>query len=212
MKGVSGRKAHQTAFLDLSGSRAAATAVNRVGGDDGLLCDTGENVVPVRTIRTGIQLSPVIDASQFDDEGGDGFSFACSGVAMHHTFALVTGDSQGLLQLRRRHGVWKIDRRVQSSGVDDAGDPHQPGWINFRESVTPATTFDTVAIAPKPMRNGRYLGLTVDHTHRTVAVVSGVASATPRLVGALRARASGTTRSTKAPAAWYSSRARPTGF
>ena len=133
----------------------------------------------------------MIDASQFDDEGGDGFSFACSGVAMHGKFALVTGDSQGLLQLRRRHGVWKIDRRVQSPGVDDAGDPHQPGWINFRESVTPATTFDNVAIAPKPMRNGRYLGLAVDHTHRTIAVVSGVGSATPRLVGALRARALG---------------------
>ena len=189
VKGVSGRKAHKIAFFDVSGSRATATAVNPVGGDDGLLCDTGENVVPVRTIRTGIQLSPDIDASPYDDEGGDGFHFACSGVAVHGRFALATGDSQGLLQLRRRHGTWKIDRRVQSPGLDDAGDPHEPGWINFRTSVTPATTFDNVAIAPKPMPDGRYLALAVDHTNRTLAVVSGVGSAEPTLVGALRAGA-----------------------
>ncbi len=41
------------------------------------------------------------------------------------------------------------------------------------------------------MANGRYLGLAVDHSHRTVAVVSGVGSAKPRLVGALRAAAVG---------------------
>jgi hypothetical protein len=185
VKGVTGRKAHRTAFFDVSGTRAIATAVNPVGGDDGLLCDTAENVAPVRTIRTSVQLDPVIDASEFGDEGGDGFHFECSGVAVHGTFGLATGDSQGLVQLRRQHGAWKIDRRVHSPGLNDAGDPHRPGWINFRDSVTTATTFDNVAIAPKPMPNGKYLGIAVDHSSRTVAVVAGVGSAKPRLVGAL---------------------------
>ncbi len=30
-------------------------------------------------------------------------------------------------------GPWKIDRRVHLPGLNDAGDPHRPGWIDFRD-------------------------------------------------------------------------------
>src|SRR5215208_1588261 len=183
-RGVTGSQPHKSGLFDLDGD-AVATAVNPVRGRDGLLCTSSDHIHPVKGLRATPQFGSDIDGSAYTDEGGVGYQYFCNGVAMHGSFALATGDSQGLLQLIRKNGEWKIDKRVQSSGLNDALQPHVPGWIDFRDSTTEATLFDTVVIAPKPMSNGKYLALAVDRRGDTVVVLSGVGTAKPRVLGAL---------------------------
>jgi hypothetical protein len=104
---------------------------------------------------------------------------------MHGTFALAGGESQGLLQLVRKQGTWKIDQRVRSRGRNDAGQRHARGWIDIRDSLTRSTTFTGVAIAPKAQRNGQFLAVTVDRTKGTLVVLTGVGTSKPRAVGIL---------------------------
>lgn len=186
--GVSGRKAQDSAQVAISGS-AVASSVN-TAGNDGLLCGQQQTIYPVTGLLTTPALQGTgINASAYTGEGGSGYGFFCYGVAVHGRAGLATGDSQGLLQLIRKHGVWKIDKRVQFPGVNDAGQPHQPGWIDFKDSTTPATLFNTAVIAPKAMADGKLLAVTLDRENgeNTAVVVSGVGTATPRAVGALKA-------------------------
>jgi hypothetical protein len=103
---------------------------------------------------------------------------------MHGTFALAGGGSQGLLQLVRTQGSWKIDQRVRSRGRNDAGNRHAHGWIDIRDSLTKSTTFTGVAIAPQA-RNGQFLAVTVDRIKGTLVVLTGVGTSKPRAVGVL---------------------------
>jgi hypothetical protein len=188
VSGVNGAKAHKTAVVTVASNDAVASAINPVGGNDSLLCTEGQTIFQVQGLRTTPHLrGSGIDASAYTGEGGAGYDFFCYSVAVHHRFALATADSQGLLQLIRKNGTWKIDTRVQFPGLNDAGQPHLPGWIDIRDHRTPATLFDTVAIAPAPLPNGTFLAVTVDREDGddTVAVVKGVGTAKPKVAGAV---------------------------
>ena len=125
------------------------------------------------------------NATAYAGEGAADRAFSCDGLAMRGTFALAGGESQGLLQLVRKQGTWKIDQRVHSRGRNDAGQRHAQGWIDIRDSLTKSTTFTGVAIAPKAQRNGQFLAVTVDRTKGTLVVLSGVGTSKPRAVGVL---------------------------
>lgn len=186
--GVNGSKAHKSALVTVGTSDAVVSAINPVGGKDSLLCTEGQTIFQVNGLRTTPHLKGAgIDASGYTGEGGTGYHFFCYSLAVHGTFALATADSQGLLQLVRKHGTWKIDKRVQFPGLNDDGQPHLPGWIDIRDHTTASTLFDTVAIAPKPLPNGKFLAVTVDREDGddTVAVVKGVGTAKPKVVGAV---------------------------
>jgi hypothetical protein len=185
-RGITGSRAHKTAYFDLNRDLAASAAVNPVGGEDGLLCGNDGYVYAMHGLRTKPRVQhPRIDATRYTGEGGSDYNFYCDGVAVNGSFGLATADSQGLLQLVRKHGTWKIDRRVQSRGLNDAGKPHRPGWIAFRDSMTTSTLFNNVVIAPRPLANGKYLAVALDRDNGTVVVVEGVGTAKPKVVGAL---------------------------
>jgi hypothetical protein len=186
--GVNGAKAHKTALVTVASNDAVASAINPVGGKAALLCTEGQTIFQVQGLRTTPHLKGAgIDASGYTGEGGSNYHFFCYSLAVHGTFALATGDSQGLLQLVRKNGAWKVDTRVQFPGLNDAGQPHLPGWIDIRDRTTPATLFDTVAIAPNALPNGKFLAVTVDREDNddTVAVVKGVGTAKPKVVGSV---------------------------
>jgi hypothetical protein len=132
-KGVAGLRPHKSGLFDLDDT-SFATAVNPVRGKDGLLCTGSAAIQPVKGLRATPHVSSSIDGSAYSDEGGSAFDYLCYGVAVRGSFALATGDSQGLLQLIRHNGVWKVDTRVQSPGLNDAGQPTSPGGST---SVTP---------------------------------------------------------------------------
>jgi hypothetical protein len=187
VKGLSGTTPHKTALLDVSTSRAWATSINPAKGNDGLLCLDSGTVYPVHRLRTApaLQGTP-IDASGFTGEGGSGYGFFCDGNAVHGSFGLATGDSQGLLQLARKNGTWKVDTRVQSPGLNEANQPHKHGWINFPNALTGvATEFNNVVIAPRPLANGKFLAVAIDRSDQTLVVVTGVGTATPHAAGVL---------------------------
>jgi hypothetical protein len=190
VKGVTGTQVRKSGLFDLPAD-SYATAVNPVRGKDGLLCTSAPHIYPVKGLRATphFRSGTGIHGSRYAGEGGPTYGFFCYGVAMHGSVALAAGDSQGLLQLIRKKGEWKIDKRVQFPGLNDLAQPHLPGWIDFRDSVTQATLFSSVAIAPRPMPNGKVLAVAVDRVDATVVVVSGVGTARPRVLGALSAKA-----------------------
>ena len=182
-----GNRPHKTAFFGLFRDDAVATAIDPVGGDDALLCGNDGDVIPVHALRTKPRLQRVrIDGRPYAGEGGPNFGFFCDGVSIHGSFALATGDSQGLLQLAQTGGQWKVDRRVHSPGTNQAGRPHRRGWIDFQDSTTTSTTFNNVAIAPRHLANGKYLAVALDRSDGALVVVEGVGTARPQVVGALQ--------------------------
>ena len=185
VSGVSGSQPQDTRSIDIGGT-SVATAINPRGGKDGLLCTNGTRIKTVQGLRTTPKVgSADIDATAYSGEGAADRVFGCDGLAMHGTFALAGGESQGLLQLVRKQGTWKIDQRVRSRGRNDAGQRHARGWIDIRDSLTRSTTFTGVAIAPKAQRNGQFLAVTVDRTKGTLVVLTGVGTSKPRAVGVL---------------------------
>ena len=185
VSGVSGSQPQDTKSIDIGGT-SVATAINPRGGKDGLLCTNGTRIKTVQDLRTTPQVGGAdIDATAYSGEGAADRAFSCDGLAMHGTFALAGGGSQGLLQLVRKQGSWKIDQRVRSRGRNDAGNRHARGWIDIRDSLTKSTTFTGVAIAPQAQRNGQFLAVTVDRTKGTLVVLTGVGTSKPRAVGVL---------------------------
>jgi hypothetical protein len=184
VSGVSGSQPQDTKSIDIGGT-SVATAINPRGGKDGLLCTNGTRIKTVQDLRTTPQVGGAdIDATAYSGEGAADRAFGCDGLAMHGTFALAGGGSQGLLQLVRTQGSWKIDQRVRSRGRNDAGNRHAHGWIDIRDSLTKSTTFTGVAIAPQA-RNGQFLAVTVDRIKGTLVVLTGVGTSKPRAVGVL---------------------------
>jgi hypothetical protein len=188
VRDVNRAKAKKTAVLDLGESTVAAS-INPVGGKDALLCTTFSQIYTAKRLRTAPHLvGTPIDATKYTGEGGSDYNMYCYGTAVHGTFALVTADSQGLLQLIRKKGDWKIDKRVKFPGLNDAGEPHRRGWIDIRDKTTKATLFDSVVIAPKALPNGKFLALTADRegsdpADNAIVVVSGVGTANPKVRG-----------------------------
>jgi hypothetical protein len=182
-KGVSGHRPRHTATLDTHQARALATGISGTG-DDGLVCADSGGAYPVHHLRTRPRLGRHLDLSRFNGEGGPTFNFFCDGVSLRGRSAVVTGDSLGVLQLVRRHGAWKVDKRVHSPGHNEAGDPHRPGWIRFPHSL-PASEFNNVSIAPRPLHDGKYLAVAFARNLGTMVVVEGVGTPKPRVVGSL---------------------------
>jgi hypothetical protein len=182
-KGVAGHKPHRTATFTTHDLRSVATGID-TNGNDALTCADADRVSTVRHLRTKPRRGPSVDASAYGNEGGVNFGFFCDGVALHGSFALAAGDSLGVLQLVRKHDVWKVDRRVHSAGLNEAGDPHVPGWIRFPHPL-PANEFDNVSIAPEPLHNGKYLAVAFDRPLATMVVIEGVGTPKPRVVGNL---------------------------
>ena len=191
VRGLTGTKAHKTGLLDAGVRNAVSSAVNPVRGKDGLMCTRNHTIHLMKGLRRAPHLvRPGIDASAYTDEGGSGYRMVCHSVAVHGHFALVSAHSQGLLQLRRKHHVWRIDKRVHFRGVNDAGDRHRRGWIDIRDGVAEATQFDTVAIAPEPLPNGRFLALAAareetNPNHDAIVVIAGAGTAKPKVKGAV---------------------------
>jgi hypothetical protein len=170
-KGVAGAKPVRTARLASHDNRSVGSAIS-ADGTSALACADSTSVYPVRGLRTRPKLGKPLNAARFSNEGGKGNVFFCDGVAQRRSFALVAGDSQGVAQLVRQHGSWKIDTRVHSPGVNEAGHRHQPGWVRFRKSGT-SRRYTAVSIAPRPLHGGGFLAVAVDREHGTVAVVRG---------------------------------------
>jgi hypothetical protein len=195
VRGITGTKAKKSALLDVTTGDAIASVVNPVGGNDALFCDTSGKVFVAKHVRTSPQLLMTpINTHRFTDEGDSGYGSYCYSVAMHEKFALATADSQGLIQLIRRKGDWKIDRRVHSPGHNDADNPHRRGWIDVKDSTTKATLLNQVQIAPKPLPNGKFLAVALDRDEDkakrdTAVVFSGVGTAKPKVMGAVSSRA-----------------------
>ena len=195
VRGITGTKAKKSALLDVTTGSAIASVVNPVGGNDALFCDTDGEVFVAKHMRTSphLLMTP-IDTGHFTGEGGENYGSFCYSVAMHGKFALATADSQGLIQLIRKKGDWKIDKRVQFPGHNDAGNPHRPGWIDVKDSTTKATLLNQVQIAPKPLPNGKFLAVALDRDEdvakrNTAVVFSGVGTAKPKVRGAVHSRA-----------------------
>jgi hypothetical protein len=187
VKDVDGPRARKTVFFGLYRQDSAATAVNPVGGDDGLICGNDGDVLPVKNLRTTPRLQRQrIDGRPFANEGGGDFDFFCAGAAVQGSFALATGDSQGLLQLVRAKGTWKVDRRVHSPGRNDAGLRHQRGWIDFRDSTTSAALFEDVAIAPRPLPGHGFPAVALDRVDGSLVVIDGAGTAHPHVLGSLQ--------------------------
>lgn len=186
VKGLTGSKPHKTRVFDLMNGHSVATTVNPVDGKDGLLCTDLGRIYRVRHLRTDPTLDrPAIDASTYTGEGDSAYGFFCGGVAVHGSFGLAMGNAQGALQLIRRHGEWKIDRRVQFHGVNESGDPHRPGWIRFPDTPGGATLFDNVAIAPTKTPSGKYLAVAMDRSDGALWAIIGVGTAHPRVLGSM---------------------------
>jgi hypothetical protein len=192
VRGIIGTKAKKSALLDVSTDIAIASVVNPVGGNDAMFCDTNGRVYVAKHMRTSPHvLGTPINTHRFTGEGGTHYGSFCYSAAMHGKFALATADSQGLIQLIRKDGDWKIDKRVHFKGHNDAGDPHRRGWIDVKDSTTKATLLNQVQIAPKPLPNGKFLALAVDRDETTnpkrdtVVVFSGVGTAKPKVMGAV---------------------------
>jgi hypothetical protein len=195
VRGITGTKAEKSALLDVSDDIAIASVVNPVRGNDALFCDGDDKVFVAKHIRTSPQLLMTpINTHRFTGEGGSGYDSFCFGVAMHGKFALATADSQGLIQLIRKNGGWKIDTRVKFPGHNDADNPHRRGWIDVKDSTTKATLLNQVQIAPRALRNGKFLAVALDRDEDkakrdTAVVFSGIGTAKPKVMGAIDGRA-----------------------
>jgi hypothetical protein len=176
-----------TALGVLSGATSDVEGTAITGsGNSALVGDDDGNVFPVKHLRTDPTYRTPIDLSAFTGEGGSGYNFYSEGVAIGHHFALVGSDSQGIVQLLRSGASWKIDTRVQSSGLNAAGNPHLPGFIAFPTTTpTAATEYNSVVIAPRALPNGKYLAVSIDRSDNTLAVIEGVGTATPTVTSTL---------------------------
>jgi len=132
------------------------------------------------------RVSDRLDLYGYGGEGGDGYGFYSSGVAIVGTTGLVTGDEQGILQLTDASGSWTVDTRVHSQGLTDGGTPHLPGWIAFKLTQADATTFDGVAMSAATLKTGGYEAIVIDRDFESgdpgaIAVITGVGTPHPKV-------------------------------
>ena len=182
-EGVAGDKPRRTARLATHQNRSLATAIG-ADGDIALACTDSTAVSSLHSLRTKPRADKPLNASRFHSEGGRGFIFFCDGVDLRGSFALLAGDSLGVAQLVRRHGAWRVDTRVRSSGVNEGGHAHRPGWIRFRRSGA-STRYTSVSVAPRRLHGGGYLAVALDRQDGTLAVVRDAGTARARNVGLL---------------------------
>jgi FlaG/FlaF family flagellin (archaellin) len=141
VSGVSGSQPQDTKSIDIGGT-SVATAINPRGGKDGLLCTNNARIKTVQDLRTTPQVGGAdIDATAYSGEGAADRAFGCDGLAMHGTFALAGGGSQGLLQLVRKQG----------GGRSTSASAHEGGTT--RGTGTPTAGSTSVTRSPSPRRS-----------------------------------------------------------
>ena len=178
----------------ITGATTVTTLAGTVGGTalgpDGQTALVGTELGTLNEVTAPLSPSPTVtslDVSQFTDEGGPGYSVFTDGVAMtpDGTAGLATADSQGAIALKRTGTTWGVDTSVQSSGLNQAAQPHQPGWIEAPTLTPTATLYDGVTISATTGTDGHYVGLLMDATDHTVAVVTGLGTAAAKVSGTM---------------------------
>ena len=181
--------------LDVAGPvnsmTAKATGVNTVSGLPGsdavgtsIAPDGASALTATATSTIGVITNPLapapsvssLNVGQFTGEGGATYHVFVDGVAVtpDGKAGLATADSQGAIALTHAGGTWAVDTSVQSSGLNQAGNPHQAGWIEAPTIGAGATTYDGVTISGTKGAGGHYVGLLMDASDHTVAVVTGL--------------------------------------
>ena len=181
----------------IAGSITGATTVTTGGdpvagsaiGPDGHTALVALNNASVSQLTNPLAASPAvtnINLGQFIDEGGPDYNVYTDGVAItpDGTAALATADSQGAIALKRTGTTWAVDSSVQSSGLNQAGNPHQPGWIEA-PSAAGDTLYDGVTISATTGADGHYVGLLMDANDGSVAVVTGLGTSAAKVAGTL---------------------------
>jgi hypothetical protein len=164
------------------GIRASAISAD---GNTGLIGNQTDSVQPVEHLRTSPAYGSPIDLSAFKLESNADSHLHSQGLALGPDFALIASGEQGIVQLVRSGSTWKVDTRVHSAGHNAVGKAHPAGFIVLPTRSTGNAVYNSVAIAPRPLPNGRYLAVAIDRGLHTVAVIEGVGTATPKVVGTL---------------------------
>jgi Putative Ig domain len=154
-------------------------------GSRALIGRDNSSVASLVHVNTHPAITHAMNLNQFNGEGEADFNFYSESVAIHGSTALVGSDSLGAVQLVWKHGGWRIDTRVHSSGLNNAGFSHRRGFILF--PVTKTDTEDTYAalvIGPGELPDGKVLAIAIDRgdPNGSIAVIDGVGTAKPKVV------------------------------
>ena len=176
----------------ITGATTVSTLAGTVGGTalgpDGQTALVGTESPTLNGVTAPLSPSPTVtslNVSQFTAEGGSGYTVFTDGVAItpDGTAGLATADSQGAIALKRTGTTWGVDTSVQAPGLNQAAQPHQPGWIEPPSLAPTATLYDGVTISATTGADGHYVGLLMDATDHTVAVVTGLGTAAAKVSG-----------------------------
>ncbi len=176
-----------TTVTAVSGGEAAGSAMGPEGRT-ALVATTGDTISQVNDPLTPSPTVTSLDVGQFTGEGGSTYHVYVDGVAIapNSTVGLATADEQGVIALKRTGATWGVDTSVQSPGLNQAGNPHQPGWIEAPPIANDANNvYDGVTISATTGADGNYLGLLMDGESSTVAVVTGLGSSAAKVSGLL---------------------------
>jgi len=157
-------------------------------GPDGHTALVSTNANTIDQLTNPLSSSPTVttlNVGQFSGEGGPSYTVYTEGVAItpDGTAGLATADSQGVIALKRTGTTWGVDTSVQSPGLNQAGHPHQPGWIEAPTIPAGATLYNGVTISATTGVDGHYVGLLMDAQDNTVAVVTGVGASAVKVSG-----------------------------
>jgi hypothetical protein len=170
--------------LTHTGSDTAASAISP-DGTNGLVATDDQFLFPVSSPLSSPAIGTALDVSQFSGEGGSGYAVFTEAVAItpDGRAGLATADSQGAIALTHASGSWAVDTSVQASGLNQAGHPHQPGWILAPTISANATLYDGAVISQTGDAGGHYVGLLMDAHDKTVAVVTGLGTSAAKVTG-----------------------------
>jgi hypothetical protein len=182
--GLLGRTPQLDRALTQTGPSIRASAITS-DGNTGLLGNQTDTVIPVEHLRTSPAFGSPIDLSAFGQESNPDTPLRSVGLALGSDFALVASAERGLVQLVRSGSTWKVDSRVRPDGDNTIGKHRPRGFIALPTADAGNSAYDSVAIAPRPLPNGRYLAVAIDRGEHMIAVIEGVGTATPRVVGTL---------------------------
>jgi hypothetical protein len=166
------------------GSDDPSTAISP-SGTTALVARDNESMLSISNLRTDPGVATPLGFAQFIGEGGLDFDPFTSGVAMSNTSALVALTEDGVVQLRDTARGWAIDGRVHSAGQSSIHAPHAAGFIAIPPNAVDAAVYSGVAVSRVPLANGKYLGLAIDRDAKSLAVIEGVGTAKPKVVGQL---------------------------
>ncbi len=179
-------------FATTSTFNSVAGSAISPDGSDALVATNTASVAVVKDPLTSPTLETSVDISQFTGEGEQTYGAYSDGVAItpDGQAGLSSADSQGAIALTHAGGHWAVDASVHSPGLNQAGNPHQPGWIDAPTTGTPTTTanatiYNGVAISQTTGADGHYVGLIRSGESSTIAVITGVGASSAAVAGTL---------------------------